>query len=111
MNSFYPFLHSHSYNKVIKEALISKKIQVIFSPKQKITSTPFNFKVVLSPYDFSIFDHRKLLHIGLKTNAPLASHSFFFHFKLRTKIFGEKSHLENTLNFGTASQLQNNNSF
>jgi hypothetical protein len=68
------FLHSHTYNKVIKEAL-TLKILVIFSPK-KITSTPINFKVVLSPYN-----------IGEKSCLE------------NTLIFGKTSQLQNNNSF------------
>jgi hypothetical protein len=49
-------LHSHAYNKVIKEALTLKGTNDTFA----VTSTSFNLKVVLSPSDTSTFDYRKL---------------------------------------------------
>jgi len=61
-------LHSHAYNKVIKEALTLKGTNDTFA----VTSTSFNLKVVLSPSDTSIFDYTELLHIDLETKLFLS---------------------------------------
>jgi len=61
-------LHSHAYNKVIKEALTLKGT----NDTSAVTSTSFNLKVVLSPSDTSIFDYTELLHIDLETKLFLS---------------------------------------
>jgi hypothetical protein len=96
-------LHSHAYNKVIKEALTLKDTNDTFA----VTSTSFNLKLVLSPSDTSIFDYTELLHIDLETNCSFRKSSPSFSIlEIRTS---KTAFLDKTFapfSFWRTSQLQ-----